>query len=169
MKFKELVNKVKGYFVGSEETVEEVYDPEYNSDEIDENEDYDYSDNYDDGDKNITFETYRQEGVRNMNANNSSVSMKMVLARPEEFSEVKKISDEIKNHKIVILNLERVKSEDAKRILDFLSGASHALDATIKMMASKTYAFMPQGVECGGIDLLEEQANGLNNYGNYDL
>ena len=54
------------------------------------------------------------------------------MARPNDFSEVKSIGDDINDQKTVLLNLETVKSEDAKRILDFLSGVAYANQADMK-------------------------------------
>ena len=51
-----------------------------------------------------------------------TTTLQIVLARPVDFSEVRSIGDDINAFKTVILNLEMVKSDDAKRILDFLSG-----------------------------------------------
>ncbi len=86
-------------------------------------------------------------------------SLKIVLARPEKYSEVTDIGTDINNKKTVLLNLENVKSEDAKRILDFISGVAYANDAKIKMMAQKTFAIIPSNVQFVGDDLMSELEN----------
>ena len=73
--------------------------------------------------------------------------------------EVKSVGDDLNAQKTVLLNLETVKSEDAKRILDFLSGVAYANGATIKMMAQKTFAIMPRNVGFSGVDLMGELEN----------
>ena len=85
--------------------------------------------------------------------------LQIVLARPNDFSEVKSIGDDINEMKTVLLNLETVKSEDAKRILDFISGVAYANGADIKMMAQKTFAIMPRNVGFSGVDLMSELEN----------
>ena len=80
-------------------------------------------------------------------------------ARPNDFSEVKSIGGDINEGKTVLLNLETVKSEDAKRILDFISGVAYANGADIKMMAQKTFAIMPRNVGFSGVDLMSELEN----------
>lgn len=92
---------------------------------------------------------------------NSSVggALSLVLARPNDFSEVTNIGNDVNAGKTVLLNLETVKSEDARRILDFLSGVAYANDATIKMMAQKTFAIYPDNVKFEGKDLLNEIEN----------
>jgi cell division inhibitor SepF len=86
-------------------------------------------------------------------------TLQIVLARPNDFSEVKSIGDDINDQKTVLLNLETVKSEDAKRILDFISGVAYANGADIKMMAQKTFAIMPRNVGFSGVDLMSELEN----------
>lgn len=89
----------------------------------------------------------------------ATTTLQIVLARPSDFSEVKSIGGEINQQKTVLLNLETVKSEDAKRILDFISGVAFANDADIKMMAQKTFAIMPKNVSFSGVDLMSELEN----------
>lgn len=91
----------------------------------------------------------------------ATTTLQIVLARPTDYSEVKSIGDDINDQKTVLLNLETVKPEDAKRILDFLSGVAYANGADIKMMAQKTFAIMPRNVGFSGVDLMSElESNG---------
>ncbi len=89
----------------------------------------------------------------------STTTLQIVLARPNDFSEVKSIGDDLNDQKTVLLNLESVKGEDARRILDFLSGVAYANQADIKMMAQKTFAIMPKNVGFQGVDLMSELEN----------
>ncbi len=89
----------------------------------------------------------------------TTTTLQIVLARPNDFSEVKSIGDDLNDQKTVLLNLESVKGEDARRILDFLSGVAYANGADIKMMAQKTFAIMPKNVGFQGVDLMSELEN----------
>ena len=89
----------------------------------------------------------------------ATTTLQIVLARPNDFSEVRSIGGEINQQKTVLLNLETVKTEDAKRILDFISGVAYANGADIKMMAQKTFAIMPHNVSFSGVDLMSELEN----------
>lgn len=105
-----------------------------------------------------TESTRKFEEDRTM-AFEQTTTLQIVLARPMDFSEVRSIGDDINAYKTVILNLEMVKSDDAKRILDFLSGVAYANKAQIKMMAQKTFAIMSKNVKFDGKDLLTELEN----------
>ncbi len=133
-------HKVKNWFVGDEDIdQEEEYQAIYESKKPEEDEPVN---NY-----------ARETKIK------SKPSLQIVLARPNDFSEVKSIGDEINQQKTVLLNLETVKSDDAKRILDFISGVAYANEADIKMMAQKTFAIMPTNVAFSGIDLMSELEN----------
>lgn len=148
------MGKVKNYFVGEDEIEQEVFEPSYSTEEVTE--------------PKIKFDTTTskttsyQGGTKHMRMD-SAHSLQIVLARPKDFSEVKSIGDDLKEQKTVLLNLELVKSDDANRILDFLSGVAYAKDADIKMMATKTFAIMPPSVGFEGVDLMSElESNGYN-------
>ncbi len=130
---------IKSLFVGTDELEQES---EYQSIYDNKN---DYEDTYSD--------SRRETRIA------SSSTLQIVLARPNDFSEVKSIGGEINEQKTVLLNLETVKSDDAKRILDFISGVAYANGAEIKMMAQKTFAIMPRNVSFSGIDLMSELEN----------
>ncbi len=136
-----IFNSVKKLFVGEGEYYEdENVDPIYTNEEFD---------NYANDRKN------REVKIA------ATTTLQIVLARPTDFSEVKSIGDDINDQKTVLLNLETVKAEDSKRILDFLSGVAYANGADIKMMAQKTFAIMPRNVGFSGVDLMSElESNG---------
>ncbi|MBR1739444.1 MAG: cell division protein SepF [Ruminococcus sp.] len=105
-----------------------------------------------------SYKNENRGSERQMSADNMQ-TLQIVLARPVDFSEVREIGDDINAFKTVILNLEMVKSDDAKRILDFLSGVAYANKAQIKMMAQKTFAIMSKNVKFDGKDLMTELEN----------
>ncbi len=133
-----VMQNFKNLFIGSDETAG------------------DYETIYERGD--MTEEEIRDRRNREVKIA-ATTTLQIVLARPTDFSEVKAIGDDLNDQKTVLLNLETVRSEDAKRILDFLSGVAYANGADIKMMAQKTFAIMPKNVGFSGVDLMSELEN----------
>lgn len=86
-----------------------------------------------------------QTKVIPMNSNISS--SKMVITQPTCYDEVESIGDYLKNKKSVIINLENVSKEDARRILDFLSGSAFMVDGTIQRVSNLIYLVTPKYVE----------------------
>ena len=52
---------------------------------------------------------------------------KMILLEPRAYSESQQIADHLKKRNTVVVNMKRVTSDQAKRIVDFLSGTVYAI------------------------------------------
>jgi cell division inhibitor SepF len=148
---------LKRIFVGEDEEEQVEYQPNYDNSYDNRSDEIEFQSN-----NSVSANDYSeyQEGTRQMNVEQTQ-TLQLVLARPAGFDEVKSIGKDINEMKTVILNLEMVKSDDAKRILDFLSGVAFANEARIEMMAQKTFAIMAKTVKYkdNGIDLLKELEN----------
>ena len=57
---------------------------------------------------------------------------KMILLEPRAFSESQQIADHLKKRNTVVVNLKRVTPEQAKRIVDFLSGTIYAISGDLQ-------------------------------------
>lgn len=72
---------------------------------------------------------------------------KVVITQPEAYEDVEEIGEYLKQRRSVIVNLESINKEDGKRILDFLSGASFALEGNIQKVSNLIYLITPTSVE----------------------
>lgn len=72
---------------------------------------------------------------------------KLVVTDPDGFDECPKLVDSLKQKKPVILNLEKIDSETARKIFDFLSGATYALDGNVQKVADNIFVFAPENVD----------------------
>ena len=61
---------------------------------------------------------------------------KMILLEPRAYSEAQQIADHLKKRNTVVVNLKRVTSDQAKRIMDFLSGTIYAIKGNIQKIGS---------------------------------
>lgn len=73
--------------------------------------------------------------------------MKLIVHEPSAFEDCSKIADNLKNKKPVIINLEKLETEIAKRIFDFVSGATYALDGSVQKVANNIFVFAPDNVD----------------------
>ncbi len=74
----------------------------------------------------------------------------VVLFRPISFQDAVRAADELRERKAVIVNLENVDKNVARRVVDFLSGCSYALDGQVKKIAQGTYLFCPHSMDIAG-------------------
>ena len=76
----------------------------------------------------------------------SSQQMKVVVMQPESFEEAREITNHLKNRKPVIVNLEAIDKNVARRVIDFLSGAIYALDGDIQKISNSIFLIAPNNV-----------------------
>ncbi len=81
----------------------------------------------------------------------------VVLFRPNTFNDASKAADDLRDKKVVIVNMENVDRDMARRVVDFLSGCSYALDGKARKIAQATYLFAPHNMDVMG-DLENVQA-----------
>ncbi len=77
----------------------------------------------------------------------STKNMRLVIIKPLEFQEAQQIVEHIKNRKPVLVNLEETDKNEAKRIIDFIAGATFALDGNMQKVSQQIFIFAPAQVE----------------------
>ena len=75
---------------------------------------------------------------------------KMILLEPRAYSESQQIADHLKSRNSVVVNLKRVTSDQAKRIIDFLSGCIYAIGGSMQKIGIGIYLCTPKNVNVQG-------------------
>lgn len=92
----------------------------------------------------------KQETPNVVSLKSAKSSSKMVLSEPSSYNEAQEIADQLVNRKAVVINLQRVDHQQAKRIVDFLSGTVYAIGGDIQKLGSQTFLCTPDNVEISG-------------------
>ncbi len=92
------------------------------------------------------YTTTEEETKDNKNGSGS----KMILLEPRAYSESQQIADHLKKRNSVVVNLKRVTSDQAKRIIDFLSGCIYAIGGTMQKVGVGIYLCAPKNVNVQG-------------------
>ena len=77
---------------------------------------------------------------------NQSSPFKMVVIEPKSLDECRKLVDNLRARKPIIINLERVETELARKMFDYLSGASYALSGNCQRVTQNIFIFAPNNV-----------------------
>jgi cell division inhibitor SepF len=91
----------------------------------------------------------------------TSQQMRVIVHEPKDFEEVPGIVDNLKNNKPVVINLEELEYELAKKIFDFLNGAVYALEGKIQKISKGIFIIAPKNVEIQGDFKTETEEKGL--------
>lgn len=130
-----LVNKIKN-FIGLESEFsdeDEIYDELYSeSDYVQDNTSMDNS-------------IRRKSNLKVLQHPNAGTYEVMVI-EPRSFEESLEIVNNLREKKSVILNLHLLDAEQSQRIVDFLSGATHAVDGNQQRVGEGVFIFTPNNV-----------------------
>jgi cell division inhibitor SepF len=69
------------------------------------------------------------------------------LVIPKSFNDAQQIADQFKDSIPVILNLQGTDTDLSKRLIDFASGLTYALDGGMQRIADKVFLLTPRNVE----------------------
>jgi cell division inhibitor SepF len=85
--------------------------------------------------------------VRNLQPVQGPGASRVHLILPRSFNDAQQVADRFKNGVPVILNLQSADSELSKRLIDFASGLTYALDGGMQRIADKVFLLTPRNVE----------------------
>lgn len=81
---------------------------------------------------------------------NGIAGSKMMLLEPRAYSESQQIADYLKNRSSVVVNLKRVTPDQAKRIVDFLSGTLYAIEGNLQKLGGGIFLCAPGSIDVEG-------------------
>lgn len=142
----------------------------FGMDRAQEEEDYENEDVYDYEDEDAEEQEERgffgrknrDNKVLNMpQSQTNSNAIKMVISQPTSFEQSDEICSFLKERKSVIVNLEYVNKDVARRIVDFISGGVYALDGYIQKVSNSIFLVAPSNYEITNEMAREEMKNKL--------
>ncbi len=87
----------------------------------------------------------RTRTLRPVGNGGSDVQVHLVI--PRNFNDAQQVADQFKRSVPVILNLQTTDHELSKRLIDFCSGLTYALDGGMQRIAEKMFLLTPRNVE----------------------
>ncbi len=99
------------------------------------------------GERAVPFSQQRATPLRSVPGGLDQPQVKVHLIIPRSFNDAQAIADKYKNDIPVILNLQQSDTELAKRLIDFASGLTYALDGGMQRVADKVFLLTPRNVE----------------------
>lgn len=94
---------------------------------------------------------------------------KMILLEPRAFSESQQIADHLKKRNTVVVNLKRVTPEQAKRIVDFLSGTIYAISGDLQKIGGGIFLCTPNNVSVQGKITGDNAGKGIHDNNDIDI
>ncbi|MCI7145623.1 MAG: cell division protein SepF [Clostridiales bacterium] len=92
------------------------------------------------------FETGNIVSMQSKTVKSITNAFKLVVIEPQGFDECSRLVDNLKSRKPVIVNLEKLEPDTARKIFDFLGGATYALNGNVQKVSSNIFIFAPENV-----------------------
>jgi len=99
----------------------------------------------------------RRGGATRLRSVDTGPPAKVHLVVPRSFNDAQQIADRFKAQVPVIINLQGADTDLSKRLIDFSSGLTYALDGSMQRVADKVFLLTPRNVELSA----EERAKAL--------
>jgi cell division inhibitor SepF len=85
--------------------------------------------------------------LRSVGNGRAEAGVRVHLVVPKNFNDAQQIADKFKDSIPVILNLQGADTDLSKRLIDFASGLTYALDGGMQRIADKVFLLTPRNVE----------------------
>ena len=85
--------------------------------------------------------------LRSVRAANGRSDVRVHLVIPKSFNDAQQVADKFKDSIPVVLNLQGVENDLSKRLIDFASGLTYALDGGMQRIADKVFMLTPRNVQ----------------------
>lgn len=83
----------------------------------------------------------------NNNQQQTNKQIKVMVVEPFSFDDAQHIADYLKSRKPVVVNLESSDPDIAKRMIDFISGTTYALNGQIQKVGNNIFLCAPNNVD----------------------
>ena len=105
------------------------------------------------------FESRKTVKGGNVVSIHAQKNSRVVLSEPRSYDEAQEIADHLRSRRSVVVNLQRIRSDHAIRIVDFLSGTVYALNGSINKIGPNIFLCTPDTVEVQGTitDMLADE------------
>ena len=135
---------------------------------VDNEEDFDYDADYENASVPYTEEKENTTSVAPVTTKKNKVvgmpgmqQVRVIISQPSTFEQSEEICEHLKEKKSIIVNLEYVNKDVARRIVDFISGAVYGLDGNIQKISNSIFLVAPFNYEITNEVMKEDIKNKL--------
>lgn len=135
---------------------------------VDNEEDFDYDTDYENTSVPYTEEKENTASVAPVAPKKNKVvgmpgmqQVRVIISQPSTFEQSEEICEHLKEKKSIIVNLEYVNKDVARRIVDFISGAVYGLDGNIQKISNSIFLVAPFNYEITNEVMKEDIKNKL--------
>lgn len=104
----------------------------------------------------------RESAARNSGAiQNQNLKTKITTIKPKNFKDAKTIANCLRDRIPVIMNFEDTANDEARRIIDFITGTTYAIDGEVKKVSESVFVCVPDNV---GVSWAEDEKKSVSKF-----
>ena len=103
----------------------------------------------------------QRDSSMSMPRTNTLVKSKITTVRPTSFDDAQTVANCLRDKIPVIINFENTNTDDAKRIIDFISGTTYAINGVIRKVSQNVFVCAPSNVT---VTYTEEEKKANNDF-----
>ncbi|HHV62292.1 MAG TPA: cell division protein SepF [Firmicutes bacterium] len=115
--------------------------------ELEAEEEYDYAYNPRDAKSDPRADN---KGGRKLVPLKTTKQARLVITEPTRFEDVQEVADNLKVRRPVIVNVDALEKDVARRVLDFAAGVTYALDGGMQKVGEGIFLFTPSNFDVAG-------------------
>ena len=142
------LNTVK-HFLGFE-SEDDYYDDDYYDEEETENEE-----------SARVKRSSQQSAPKKVVPINPTSSSRIKIMRPSDINDSTNVANEIKEGRLVIFDVGQIDNEEARRIVDFMSGAAYGVNGKVRRVSEGIFVAAPKNIDITGDTMKEHVKNGM--------
>lgn len=151
-----MAGKIMGKFMSFLGLEEEI-------DEIEEIDDENQEENQEEIDNIFNSSSARNQKGKVVSIH-TAASSKILIVKPNDYDEALEICDNLKERKIIVVNMTSLEAKIAQRLLDFMAGSSYALGGSLEEIEKGVYVISPSNIEVTNELKNELSSKGLLNW-----
>ena len=92
---------------------------------------------------------------------NPTSSSRIKIMRPSDINDSTNVANEIKEGRLVIFDVGQIDNEEARRIVDFMSGAAYGVNGKVRRVSEGIFVAAPKNIDIAGDTMKEHVKNGM--------
>ena len=92
---------------------------------------------------------------------NTTSSSRIKIMRPSDINDSTNVANEIKEGRLVIFDVGQIDNEEARRIVDFMSGAAYGVNGKVRRVSEGIFVAAPKNIDITGDTMKEHVKNGM--------
>ena len=92
---------------------------------------------------------------------NPTSSSRIKIMRPSDINDSTNVANEIKEGRLVIFDVGQIDNEEARRIVDFMSGAAYGVNGKVRRVSEGIFVAAPKNIDITGDTMKEHVKNGM--------